>query len=104
MNDEATSTTYRNINPAMSAQMNSQLQPQLETAPLAGPKQQWASLADWEPYKEIITNLYFDQDRPLKAVIEIMREKYDFRATYDVLTITCLPEQSRVATNHHCLF
>ncbi|KAF8846703.1 hypothetical protein BDZ45DRAFT_666663 [Acephala macrosclerotiorum] len=34
---------------------------------------------DWEPYKEAVTRLY--SDMKLSAVIEVMEEKYNFRAT-----------------------
>ncbi|KAI0131880.1 Clr5 domain-containing protein [Xylariales sp. AK1849] len=45
------------------------------------PQQQWASTDDWEPHREIISSLYWDQDRPLKEVAEIMRRKHSFIAT-----------------------
>ncbi|KAK9417632.1 putative Clr5 domain-containing protein [Seiridium unicorne] len=45
------------------------------------PQRQWARLEDWEPHKEKISSLYWDEDRPLKEVAEIMRRDHGFHAT-----------------------
>ncbi|KAI1856472.1 uncharacterized protein JN550_013803 [Neoarthrinium moseri] len=42
---------------------------------------EWARPQDWEPLKETIARLYWDQDRPLNEVAEIMRQKHGFHAT-----------------------
>jgi hypothetical protein len=43
----------------------------------------WATKAeDWEAHKEIISQLYWDQDKTLKEVMEVMRQDHGFNATY----------------------
>lgn len=37
---------------------------------------------DWEDRKKIITQLYWAEDRELPEVIELMKEQYQFSATY----------------------
>lgn len=41
----------------------------------------WASAEEWQSLKDIITELWWDEDKPLKEVAEIMREKHGFLAT-----------------------
>lgn len=36
----------------------------------------------WEDYKPIIRRLYIDENRTLSEVIEIMKNKFNFKATY----------------------
>ena len=36
---------------------------------------------DWEGYRGIITRLYSEENRPLKEVVHIMAQEYDFHAT-----------------------
>ncbi|KAK8010867.1 hypothetical protein PG990_009832 [Apiospora arundinis] len=36
---------------------------------------------DWEGYRGVITRLYSEENRPLKEVVHIMAQKYDFHAT-----------------------
>jgi hypothetical protein len=38
---------------------------------------------DWDIHREEFTQLYQDEDRPLKEVMEIMKDRHHFRATYD---------------------
>jgi hypothetical protein len=38
---------------------------------------------DWEVHREYFTKLYQDEERPLKEVMEIMKDLHHFRATYD---------------------
>jgi hypothetical protein len=40
---------------------------------------------DWDDHREYFTQLYQDEERPLKEVMEIMKGRYHFRATYDRL-------------------
>jgi hypothetical protein len=47
----------------------------------AVPQQQWAAPDEWEAHKEVIANLYWDQDKTLKEVMEVMRETHKFYAT-----------------------
>ena len=41
----------------------------------------WASPKDWEDWKDIISRLWWDEDKPLKEVRETMTREYDFHAT-----------------------
>jgi hypothetical protein len=36
---------------------------------------------DWEAHREHLTRLYQVEERPLKEVMEIMKERYGFQAT-----------------------
>lgn len=45
------------------------------------PRHGWASEDDWAFHRETITALYWDENRPLKDVIVVMRQTHDFRAT-----------------------
>jgi hypothetical protein len=40
---------------------------------------------DWDVHREYFTQLYQDEERPLKEVMEIMKDHHHFRATYDTL-------------------
>jgi hypothetical protein len=40
---------------------------------------------DWIVHREYFTQLYQDEERPLKEVMEIMKDRHHFRATYDPL-------------------
>ncbi len=56
--------------------------PQFDTAhPLTKPDDP-PTAKQWEFYREIITELYLNDDRDLKDVIETMRSEYQFRARY----------------------
>lgn len=35
----------------------------------------------WEDYKPILRTLYIDEERPLREVMEIMENEFDFKAT-----------------------
>jgi hypothetical protein len=37
---------------------------------------------DWECHKQRIAQLYWEEDRPLREVADIMSEKHNFKATY----------------------
>ena len=37
---------------------------------------------DWIAYRSAFTELYWVKDKPLPEVIKIMRQRYNFRATY----------------------
>ena len=39
------------------------------------------SRRDWEAHRELFTRLYQAEERPLKEVMEIMKDRYGFRAT-----------------------
>jgi hypothetical protein len=39
------------------------------------------SRRDWEARRELFTRLYQAEERPLKEVMEIMKDRYGFRAT-----------------------
>jgi hypothetical protein len=54
-------------------------------------QQQYAFPSDWETHKEVISNLYWDQDKTLKEVAEVMRVKYGFIATW----VFCVRNSSR---------
>lgn len=41
----------------------------------------WASEDDWASHKGTITALYWDENRPLKDVVLVMRQKHGFFAT-----------------------
>jgi hypothetical protein len=40
---------------------------------------------DWEVHREYFTQLYQDEERSLKEVMEIMKDRHHFHATYDPL-------------------
>lgn len=42
----------------------------------------WAKPEDWDRYKNVIHGLYCVADKPLKQVMQIMREKHGFHATW----------------------
>ena len=42
----------------------------------------WASPDDWSNYRGVITRLYFEEDKPLKTVMETMEQEFGFFATY----------------------
>ncbi|KAH8199689.1 hypothetical protein TruAng_006158 [Truncatella angustata] len=41
----------------------------------------WASDEDWQKHRDIITNLWWVEDKPLKDVQTIMADEYDFHAS-----------------------
>lgn len=41
----------------------------------------WAAPHDLEAHRDLITQLYLAQNRPLKQVVEIMRDQYGVNAT-----------------------
>ncbi|KAH8682697.1 Clr5 domain-containing protein [Xylariales sp. PMI_506] len=41
----------------------------------------WATPRDWEVHRHLITQLYIDEERPLKDVMVIMKMAHDFHAT-----------------------
>ncbi|KAH8673287.1 Clr5 domain-containing protein [Xylariales sp. PMI_506] len=41
----------------------------------------WATADQWERHKEKIIDLYWDQDKPLKEVLETMKREHSFNAT-----------------------
>ena len=41
----------------------------------------WATPDDLEAHRDLITQLYLVQNRPLKQVVEIMRDQYGIHAT-----------------------
>lgn len=41
----------------------------------------WATPDDFEAHRDLITQLYLVQNRPLKQVVEIMRDRYGINAT-----------------------
>lgn len=42
----------------------------------------YATAEDWERYRALFTRLYRDENKPLKEVKSIMKEKYGFNATW----------------------
>jgi hypothetical protein len=40
------------------------------------------SAAEWDNYRATITDLYQNQNKTLKTVMQIMRDEYKFEATY----------------------
>ena len=41
----------------------------------------WATSEDWTKHRQTITALYCNENKTLKEVMQIMREKHDFVAT-----------------------
>ncbi|KAK8024318.1 hypothetical protein PG993_012384 [Apiospora rasikravindrae] len=41
----------------------------------------WASAQEWESHRETITRLFWDENRPLREVVEIMSRDHGFNAT-----------------------
>lgn len=48
----------------------------------------WPPFSYWEDYKPIMRRLYIDEKRPLRAVMEILENEFDFKATY-VCHLSC---------------
>ena len=46
------------------------------------PQHHWATQDDWDAHRETISRLYWDESRPLPEVMDIMRSRHDFHATY----------------------
>ncbi|KAL5596770.1 uncharacterized protein BROUX77_006718 [Berkeleyomyces rouxiae] len=46
-----------------------------------GGTKSWATPADWVHYRDHITQLYIEEDKPLKEVMDIMARDYNFCAT-----------------------
>jgi hypothetical protein len=42
----------------------------------------YASAEEWAAQRATITRLYQDERRTLRAVMDIMKDQYNFRATY----------------------
>lgn len=53
-----------------------------EEAPLEKGDSPRTQFSYWEDYKPIIRRLYIDEERTLRGVMEIMENKFDFKATY----------------------
>lgn len=53
------------------------------TAPrvVPGPRKAYATSEDWTAHRDLITRLYWDEDRTLKAVREYMKLNHGFDAT-----------------------
>jgi hypothetical protein len=45
------------------------------------------TVEDWEPYQEIITHLYSDENETLKAVQKFMEANFNFKARYVALPV-----------------
>lgn len=41
----------------------------------------WASASEWEKHRELISRLFWDENRPLREVVEIMSRDHGFNAT-----------------------
>lgn len=48
------------------------------------------SATEWETNRAVITDLYQNQNKTLKTVMEIMRDEYNFDATYVDPPLNCL--------------
>lgn len=46
------------------------------------PKVPYAELKDWDAHREVITQLYWDERKTLKEVMETMEQDHNFYATY----------------------
>jgi hypothetical protein len=46
------------------------------------PRADQPNSAHWESHKETLRRLYLGENHPLKTVREMMRQEYDFNATY----------------------
>lgn len=46
--------------------------------PVTPPPEGWATAAEWQAQKEMITNLYREQNKTLKEVMQLMADKYNF--------------------------
>ena len=44
-------------------------------------QKKWADTQDWEPYREIITELYITKKWKLQQVKDHMEQEYSFKAT-----------------------
>ncbi|KAH6657901.1 Clr5 domain-containing protein [Truncatella angustata] len=44
-------------------------------------QEQWANVRDWNLHKEIIRELYWEDDKPLREVMQMMEKNYNFHAT-----------------------
>lgn len=53
------------------------------------PRGRWASHADWDRHRPIITQLYIEEGKPLKEVIDILENDYSFKATAKMYKVSC---------------
>lgn len=47
----------------------------------AGPQEQWATPEEWDLHREKISRIYWDENKTLKELAEIMRKEHGFNAT-----------------------
>ncbi|KAK8099089.1 Clr5 domain-containing protein [Apiospora kogelbergensis] len=52
-----------------------------KTKPPSMSPKAWASAQEWESHRETITRLFWDENRPLREVVEIMSRDHGFNAT-----------------------
>ncbi|KAK8131551.1 hypothetical protein PG984_007989 [Apiospora sp. TS-2023a] len=64
-----------------------------------GPRGKWASQADWDQHRPVITQLYIDEGKPLKEVIDILENDYDFKATAKMYKVRCSSLFNRANTD-----
>jgi hypothetical protein len=50
--------------------------------PTAQTKRAWATVQDWDMYQDTIINLYDGQNTSLKEIVQIMKDRHQFYATY----------------------
>lgn len=55
----------------------------------------------WEDYKPIIRKLYIEEKRPLREVVEIMENEFDFKATY-VCPFSCSTRALAASAGYKC--
>ncbi|PHH52857.1 hypothetical protein CFIMG_002268RA [Ceratocystis fimbriata CBS 114723] len=77
LNDQPLSQQY---DERPSSGVSSNHQPELSPVAAGGTKS-WATPADWIQYRDCITRLYIEEDKPLKEVMDIMARDYAFCAT-----------------------
>lgn len=44
-------------------------------------QKKWVESEDWEPYRQIITNLYITEKKTVTEVTQYMQQNYGFNAT-----------------------
>ena len=54
-----------------------------------GPRGQWASQADWDRHRPLIAQLYIEQGKPLKEVVDILERDHGFKATAKMYKVSC---------------
>ncbi|KAK7943654.1 uncharacterized protein PG986_012767 [Apiospora aurea] len=65
-----------------------------------GSRGQWASQADWDRHRPLISHLYIEEGKPLKEVIDILERDHGFKATAKMYKVEEGKQPPLLKTNH----